>query len=793
MSELPSPPEDAVIALPVSVMTDALESRQNTSLTAGSHVDESEALPPEGSDAFSHDGDDDLSSEEPDPVPSENVWESSVDPRSQNRERQRRDYRNKRFRLGGVRVDARGMGNAYGGDHHGDTVFNITTASDTGGNGTAVPEEQIDFLQDVHVDGGTLQLLTSAFANERVAVLHGEAGTGRTTSAIIALRSVDHDNPVIRVAPEKLLSELSAPGADASHYLVRSTRRAWPWEDDEMVRVKSLLETQHSHLVVVIDDEDVPARWRSLLVRHTAPEPLRVLRSHLAHHIGGEEREDRAGALLDRVRVQTRIKDCLDSIESPGEAARTAWFIKDRSDREEPDWLKRLANLLEKNRDEMLLQRARDLLRGLDHRHAPVDQAYVISSAVLDGHTLTTVVSAAGDLAERLVRVEFGSRAQRRRIFERRLDHRLPHVRLDEQTFEPDGGPPERTLRLRQPRLWSAVLDVAWTEYELSRGPFLEWLVHLCEMPSDDPRVRIDAAQAIGRIAAHDFAIVEKQVLKRWITTCEDSSADKFDPQLPLMAAWIIEMLVVEGSQIDRAFDLLERWMREGSPWKLLYALTAYGTSIAVRYPEKSFRAIDMAASEIGRSGMGRAFGSATGTAGRLDQFVESAVVEAFDGNSPRARAMALEHLVTWHRDDQRPRLHRMAVRTLLKIAQLPTRCQDGSRGRDFALVEWLVAAVADPHPDTHGATPDTVQGVHDLWLDALRDNDDLSPAWTVLDDWEHRYPDHAANSAARECIDALLERIRSDPDRKLKERFSLYTIIRERRNGTGWIPPTPA
>ncbi len=791
MSELPSSPEDAAIALPVSPTTTAPESGQNTPLTAGPRADESDALPPEGSDAFSHDGDDDLSSEEPDPEPSENVWESSVDPRSQNRERQRRDYRNKRFRLGGVRVDARGMGNAYGGDHHGDTVFNITTMSDTGGDGTAVPEEQIDFLQDVHVDGGTLRRLTSAFDNERVAVLHGDPETGRTTSAIIALRSVDHDNPVIRVTPEKLLSELSAPGADASHYLVRSTRRAWPWEDDEMVRVKSLLETQHSHLVVVIDDEDVPARWRSLLVRHTAPELLRVLHSHLTHHVGGE---DAAGALLDRVRAQTRIKDCLDSIESPGEAARTAWFVKDQSDREEPDWLKRLADLLEKNRDEMLLQRARDLLRGLDHRHAPVDQAYVISAAVLDGHTLTTVVSAAGNLSERLVRAELGSRAQRRRIFERRLDHRLPHVRLKQQTSESGGAPPERTLQLRQPRLWSAVLDVAWTEYELSREPFLQWLLHLCEMASDDPRVRIDAAQAIGRIAAHDFAIVEKQVLKHWITTCEESSADDFDPQLPLMAAWIIEMLVVEGSQIDRAFDLLERWMREGSPWRLLYALTAYGTSIAGARPEESFRAIDMAASEIGRSGMGRAFGPATGTAGRLDQFVESAVVEAFDGNSPRARAMALEHLVTWHRDDQRPRLHRVAVRTLLKIAQLPTRCQDGSRGRDFALVEWLAAVVADP--DTYGATPtsaaDTVEGVHGLWLDALSD-DDLSPAWTVLDDWEARYPDATATPAARAQIDALLERIRSDPSQGLKERLSLYTIIRERRNGAGRTSPTPA
>ncbi|WP_157983610.1 hypothetical protein [Nocardiopsis sp. TNDT3] len=342
--------------------------------------------------------------------------------------------------------------------------------------------------------------------------------------------------------------------------------------------------------------------------------------------------------------------------------------------------------------------------------------------------------------------------------------------------------------------MWSAVLDVAWTEYELSREPFLQWLLHLCEMASDDPRVRIDAAQAIGRIAAHDFAIVEKQVLKHWITTCEESSADDFDPQLPLMAAWIIEMLVVEGSQIDRAFDLLERWMREGSPWRLLYALTAYGTSIAGARPEESFRAIDMAASEIGRSGMGRAFGPATGTAGRLDQFVESAVVEAFDGNSPRARAMALEHLVTWHRDDQRPRLHRVAVRTLLKIAQLPTRCQDGSRGRDFALVEWLAAVVADP--DTYGATPtsaaDTVEGVHGLWLDALSD-DDLSPAWTVLDDWEARYPDATATPAARAQIDALLERIRSDPSQGLKERLSLYTIIRERRNGAGRTSPTPA
>lgn len=792
MSELPSSPEGAAIALPVSPTTNAPESGQNTPLTADPRADESDALPPEGSDAFSHDGDDDLSSEEATPEPNENVWESGVDPRSQNRERQRRDYRNKRFRLGGIRVDARGMGNAYGGDHHGDTVFNITTMSDTGGDGTAVPEEQIDFLQDVHVDGGTLRRLTSAFDNERVAVLHGDPETGRTTSAIIALRSVDHDNPVIRVAPEKLLSELSAPGADASHYLVRSTRRAWPWEDDEMVRVKSLLETQHSHLVVVIDDEDVPARWRSLLVRHTAPKLLRVLHSHLTHHVGGE---DAASALLDRVRTHPRIKECLDSIETPGEAALTARTIKEHSGRDKPDRLDHLADRLEGNRDEMLLQRARDLLRGLDHRHAPVDQAYVISAAVLDGHTLTTVVSAAGNLSERLVRAELGSRAQRRRIFERRLDHRLPHVRLKQQTSESGGAPPERTLQLRQPRLWSAVLDVAWTEYELSREPFLQWLLHLCEMASDDPRVRIDAAQAIGRIAAHDFAIVEKQVLKHWITTCEESSADDFDPQLPLMAAWIIEMLVVEGSQIDRAFDLLERWMREGSPWRLLYALTAYGTSIAVRYPEKSFPAIDMAASEVGRSGTRRTFGPVTGVVGRLDQFVESAVVEAFDGDSPLARAMALHHLVTWHGDDHRPCLRPVAVRTLLKIAQLPTRCQDGSRGRDFALVEWLAAVVADP--DTYGVTPasaaDTVEGVHDLWLDALRGNDDLSPAWTVLDDWEARYPDDAANPAARACIDTLLERIRSDPDRKLKERLSLYTIIRERRNGAGRTSPTPA
>ncbi|MCP3014917.1 hypothetical protein NGM33_16425 [Nocardiopsis dassonvillei] len=790
MSELPSSPEAAAIALPVPPATDAPESGQNTSLTADPRADESDALPSEGSDAFSHDGDDDLSSEGATPEPNENVWESGVDPRSQSRELQRRDYRNKRFRLGGIRVDARGMGNAYGGDHHGDTVFNITT-SDTGGDGTAVPEEQIDFLRDVHVDGGTLRRLTRAFDNERVAVLHGDPGTGRTTSAIVALHAVDDRNPVIRVEPEKLLLELAAPGTDNVHYLVHSTRRAWPWSDDEMARVDSRLGAQHSHLVVVTDDEDVPARWRSRLVRHTVPDLSHVLRQHLVHHCGGE---DAARALDERVRAHQGISDCLGSIQTPREVAHTAELIVGDAKRGAPDWLDRLADRLKEDRDEMLVQRARDLLRGLGQRHAPVDQAYVISSAVLDGHTLTTVVSAAGDLSERLVHAEFGSRAQRRRIFERRLDHRLPHVRLVERPPDAGGGPPERTLQLRQPRLWSAVLDIAWTEYELSRDPFLKWLVHLCET-SSDLRVRIDAAQAIGRIAAHDFAIVEREVLKRWISACENSSAESFDPHLPLMAAWIVEMLVVEGSQAVRALGLLERWMLGGSPWELLYALIAYGTSIASVLPRESFQAIDTVASEIGRSGTGRMFGPLTGVVGRLDQFVESAVVEAFDGDSPPARAMALHHLVTWHGDDQRPRLRPVAVRTLLKIAQLPTRCQDGSRGRDFALVEWLAAVVADP--DTCGATPasaaDTVEGVHDLWLDALRGNDDLSPAWTVLDDWESQYPDDAANPAARACIDTLLERIRSDPDRKLKERLSLYTIIRERRNGAGRTSPTPA
>ncbi|QBI53614.1 ICP22 family protein [Streptomonospora litoralis] len=630
--------------------------------------------------------------------------------------------------------------------------------------------------------------LAEVLANHRIAFLTGAAFSGRASSACAALaewtrtRAGGSRVTVLHAATE--FGALPRRMSEGSGHLLDATGLAWPdaLAHADLDTVHTWLAEHRSTLVVLIDDPEPSEAIRPYLVAHRTPDLDAVLLAYL------DESLDSAGrAALDYARPFPSVQAWRAEMATPAEAVELAAVLA--------EWWSGgsaaagRAPALAERRHRLLCGQARRLLSAAHNTDSPTQQGYVLATAVLDGHAASTVIRAAGRLIGHLRTTENPEDALGREVFSDFLRRRMRHVRTTTQEgADPPGGvAPPQVVRLLQPRLAGALLDVVWAEFDAARDPLLTWLRELCE--DHDTRVRISSAQALGRLAGLDYPEIKRRV----IVPLADSSR----PVHHQAASWLLEKAYKDGTRETEVRGLLRKWARSGKWSQVAVALRGYTTDIAAEQPEEALRSIRefMLDPRLRLRDVDVAYLKAQPT--RDDRFeaekeIRRRLLDGFGRLVPTALAElyaagrcedVLKELITWTRLEFRARMG--VADAFLRIALIPAESGGAERSSAAGPAEPgaperydLLVRLADGRLGAVAAAD-----VAGLWRRALLDARLYGYAWEFLSLWD----DSAApESPEHSAFEELLKYLGTDPD--LRRRLALYHQLRAHR-GRGQTP----
>jgi hypothetical protein len=112
-----------------------------------------------------------------------------------------------------------------------------------------------------------------------------------------------------------------------------------------------------------------------------------------------------------------------------------------------------------------------------------------------------------------------------------------------------------RTATLRDPGLRRAIIDVAWHEFDGTRGALLRWLDRLAE--DDDEVMRRAAADTAGILALHDFGRIHADLVDRWSRASRATTRQ--------VAAWTMTIADRAGDVGPMVRAKLSEWCSERS------------------------------------------------------------------------------------------------------------------------------------------------------------------------------------------------------------------------------------
>ncbi|MDA2806355.1 hypothetical protein [Nocardiopsis suaedae] len=733
-------------------------------------------------------------------------------------EQRRRDSRYARTSGGAFTVTG---GDITHGDHHGDKFTYNVFAQREGSSARMGAVGKVGAALALRVEAASDAELSRCLNRDRIVLLRGPEDSGRTTSAVCALaqQCAPASERPIRTVPRstdlRRLADMLGDSENAACGYVLDASDA-PWLADataaELSALSSALEGHDARLCVLVDRDDPVGHLRYRPVEHTPADLRGVLERTLATALltgGAAPPQDRGAvdaAVAERARPvleeaekrSSSVRIWAETADTPEDAAALGGFLAalaDPGDALPEDTDRRVGEV----RARRLADRARALLRRTSRRRSPVDQAYVITTAVLDGCPLAKVITAAEDLAARLHRAERPNGPWRREAFSLPLNHRLRHVDL----IADDGGGPgdaadppgDTTVRLKQPDLWTAVVDLVWIDHEAARRPLLEWLARLCETSGDeDVGIQNGVELALARLAAEDFDEISRTVLEPWARrrpafSTGGAGSDAYT-HCRRVAAWVLERLVVETRQKSRALGLLDRWMRSNDIPLRRTAVLAYGSRVACRVPDTVFATVKTELARIAAdTRRGRdPFGTLMRTV---------LVAEALEGAYDAGMRASTVELVADEAGAARPGAAKAALIALMRICQLRGRLPGAeagaARGPHPDLLMWLDAPWPDPPSDTSAPArpndrPDPskpLAGIARLWAAALLDDIHGPTAWRILLQWDTAAGPAAGDGTAvtapgrRARMDELLAHLRRVPD--LRELIDRYERVRAR------------
>ncbi|MEU8213655.1 hypothetical protein AB0B85_31140 [Micromonospora sp. NPDC049044] len=537
---------------------------------------------------------------------------------------------------------------------------------------------------------------------QRVLVLRGPEGSGRTAAGHALLESLRQDGLITKVGGLVMPDGVSVGDVTqkpevfpAGWGMVLELRDGTELAMGARVEAYRTMAAKAQGYVVLLGPPAGEEETNQYEVPHDWPGPAEVLESYLLAELPDSFPDAQLRELLD----DEAVTGYLANHRRPGQVVKLAVALVDGVPRGrspgavvaslEPDW-------------RMVARRAfEDALPATDPFGAPRRQALRTAYAIFDGLELVDVFSAAEELLGMLRFVEAPDSSPARPVFDDGLEKLLFPDMLGEDSAENGKSSPTRRAMLRSPQLSDAFLDVAWNDYDTTRLVLLYWLDRV--VVEGRVAIRLRAAQAAGKLALYDFDKVMADLIRPW---ARDPSGVRRQA-----AAWALE-------QVSRNELFVGRVRRQVSDWVLSNdaalhdtAAKVYATTFGAALPVIAMthlRTIATDPRQLPYRSVGRAVAN----------------VYLTDPSGP-----VLDHLDAWL-DDAAPEVRAHTTWALLFLA----RILDNDRPTWPRLLLDVEAA------------PERQPVLARLWTAALAASATAFPAWDLLRQWLELPYGHGAN-----------------------------------------------
>lgn len=490
-----------------------------------------------------------------------------------------------------------------------------------------VDEAETQKLRQVWVSVPECQAASEILLSERLVLIQGRQGVGKSSAAISILSDADG---IVTIDPSISSSDLARATeriglVDGGRYVIESLDPSTAANLSVfLVRgLREQLRTKDARLVMTVDQAVLlePELTDFVVPLATRPDPIAVLRKHVAYQLGDAglpELEDRYDleefreVLADRNlgHVQDISRAIIEAFSSSTSLADLLEAIGATAGTRVQDWFQ------------------------AKPKPTLYEACLLVAVALLGGCTYATVTQHAKAI-ERFVAKDTGVRVRKKSYLQTRSTA-LSRILATSQTSvqETDlGSIPSETVRLANRWTAVAVVDALWQEYDVLLQATIKWLGAAGHDP--DPQVRVRAAVATGFFATYDFTLVRERLLEPWARGPSESARAAADA-------------LGQSAQYDATaplvLSLLNRWISEElSDYDLWWtAAVTYGGDLGLTYPSIAMDQLLMVLVRFEEPAMNVVTGS---------------VVRLLLGSSRLAGAMRhyYAHLESWLTLDQTP------------------------------------------------------------------------------------------------------------------------------------------
>jgi hypothetical protein len=417
-----------------------------------------------------------------------------------------------------------------------------------------------------------------------LAVLTGDPGTGRRTSAQVALarrRGTRRVTEITLARGSDLRSIRQVAGKPAfpvagTGYLLVQESDAGPIPQEEL---EHALGRYDCSLLIIRPTGQRGSLSTDRLVRHQSPDTDRVFRKHLYVQVG-QRCVGRCATcvrtcvprFVDRCADDAAVRAALASAYGPAEAASLAVQVgRCGADATAAD----LRVAVERAGPGQRSRAERILLPGpaaevfADRRDGRYERAFRLAYGVFHGQPMARVFSGA-----RLLLVEMDRAAGCAPIGRPAFEHPVrdllgPDMAADWTRASSVAAGTTRVARLHDPELLGHLLDVAWHDFDHTRPALIGWLRTLGRDEHID--VRRNAALTAARLARYDFEQVFHDLIEPWAR-----SARREERQ---MAAAVVAGATGGEAGADAA-AVIQRWARDRRAYLRDTAARAYTTGL---------------------------------------------------------------------------------------------------------------------------------------------------------------------------------------------------------------------
>lgn len=422
--------------------------------------------------------------------------------------------------------------------------------------------------------------LRSALSGDRLVVLAGAAGSGRTTTAVRLLAEFAPGR-VHRLSARQPIGEIDEDRIVAGHgYVAEPDPGGRPPTEADLDAFAARLAARAAYCVLIPAAEDEDGFAGHYLHTHRAPRPHAIFERRVESFRGRAEADgdaDRAGALCG-LAADPELLALLGSGPEPADEVLLAELVAAVAEGriERAEVIESGGGLLDRHIESWLAR----LPEGVDlHRHRGLVDAFAfrVALAVFNESPANMVWEAGARLAWELHSTANPRLTPGRAVFSR-LDEELlarqAKARLHDGAVEvADASVPARILSYREPLTAPKLLAAVWNGRPNLRRPILRWLQDLSQ--DRRPDVWMRAALAIGLVTSWDFAFCYHKAMEGWV----GSELSK----RRLVAAIALDQAARDKSTRGAVKALLKQWARSEDKEQMWTAAVVLGYETGAR------------------------------------------------------------------------------------------------------------------------------------------------------------------------------------------------------------------